>query len=88
MTGINQHALNIDLPADLPVIPSFRSLERRLNSWKFQNNHPLDMNDPQLMQRLWVLFYEMGLNDKEMIAFLILEGYTIGLCTFVIKFII
>jgi len=40
------------------------------------------------MQRLWVLFYEMGLNDKEMIGFMILEGYIIGLCTFVIEFII
>ena len=46
------------------------------------------MNDPQLMQRLWVLFYKMRLNDKEIIGFLILEGYTIGLRMFVIEFII
>ena len=54
-----------------------RSLERNLQSWQFHKSGPISLDDSQLIQRLWVLFYDMGLNDREMIRFVVKEGYPI-----------
>lgn len=64
--------------ADRLVLPSLRLLERSLHLWNFRKNERIGLDDSQLVQRLWVLFYDMGLNDKEIIRFLVIEGYTIS----------
>jgi len=56
-----------------------RSMERSLHSWGFHKAGQIRIHDSQLVQQLWVLFYDMGLNDKEIIRFLDQEGYTITL---------
>ena len=67
------------MPADRLALPSLRFLERSLHLWSFRKNERIGLEDSQLVQRLWVLFYDMGLNDKEIIRFLVMEGYTISL---------
>jgi len=76
---IKLHTLGLDSRTNQAVLPSRRTLERKLHSWKFQKNERLGIDDSQLVQRLWVLFYDMGLNDKEIIGFLGREGYTLSL---------
>jgi len=60
-------------------LPSLRSLERALHGWKFRKNERIGLEDEQLVQPLWVLFYDMGLNDTEIIRFLVFEGYNMSL---------
>jgi len=60
-------------------LPSLRSLERALHGWSFRKNERIGLEDKQLVQRLWVVFYDMGLNDKEIIRFLVLEAYNMSL---------
>jgi len=60
-------------------LPSLRSLERALHGWSFRKNERIGLEDEQLVQRLGVLFYDMGVNDKEIISFLVLEGYNMSL---------
>jgi len=50
-----------------------------MNYWGFRKSGRISINDAQHVQRLWVLFYDMGLNDKEIIRFLVKESYTISL---------
>ena len=57
---------------------SIRSLERRVHLWNFQKNGHHSLHNSQLVQRLWVLFYDMGLNDKEILRFLAKDGHEIG----------
>jgi len=69
------------VPRELPRSISIRSLERSLQAWNFFKRHQTcqNLNDGQLIQRLWVLFYDMGLTDRKMLGFLVQEGYTISL---------
>ena len=60
-------------------LPSLWSLERALHGWSCRKNERIGLEDEQLVQRLWVLFYDMRLNDKEIIRFLFLEGYNMSL---------
>jgi len=60
-------------------LPSLRSLERALHGRTFRKNERIGLEDDQLVQQLWVLFYDIGLNDKEIIRFLVLEGYNMSL---------
>jgi len=50
-----------------------------MNYWGFGKSGRISINDAQLVQRLWDLFYDIGFNDKEIIPFLVKEGYTISL---------
>lgn len=58
--------------------PSIRSLERRVQLWNFRKNGYHGLHNLQLVQRLWVLFYNMSLNDKEILRFLAKDGHEIG----------
>ena len=61
------------------VQPGLWSLERSLQAWNFCKKAPRTIDDSQLRQRLWILFYDMALNDQEMMGFVIEKGYTISL---------
>lgn len=55
---------------------SLRTLESQLCQWGFKKyNQP--HNNGQLCQRIYVLFYDLGLNDHEILLFLQCEKYNI-----------
>lgn len=58
--------------------PCTRTLQRALNEWGFKKyNKPLD-NTSELCHELWILFYDLGLNDGEIMRFLQRGGYMIN----------
>jgi len=79
----HQHLLEIS-NASLDTVPvpflpsSIRTLQRRFQEWDFIKYSQFQFY-PSLETRLWVLFYDMGLNDTEMIGFLHKEGYPISI---------
>ena len=79
----NINFLNGDLLKEQVGLPGLRSLERSLHLWNIKKNDRIGLDDIQLVQHLWVLFYDMGRNDKEIIRFLALEGKTMSLRMYV-----
>jgi len=61
------------------TLTSLSFLERSLSLWNFGKNEGIGLEDSQPVQQLWVPYYDMGLNDKEIICFLVMEGYTVSL---------
>jgi len=62
----------------IPLLPSLRTLQRRLQEWDFIKNNQCQFSST-LPTRLWVLFYEMGLNDSEILGFLHKEEHSISI---------
>lgn len=62
--------------------PSIRTLEYALHAWRYSkrqlDNETFGTED-DLQQRLWVLFYQYGLNDHEILRFLECDQYYISL---------
>lgn len=80
-----QHLINLSNTSTdtvlLPFLPpSVRTLQRRFQEWDFIKYNQFQFS-AALETRLWVLFYDMGLNDSEMLGFLHKEGYPISIKT-------
>lgn len=62
--------------------PSMRTLEYALHAWRYskrQFTNETFGTEEALQQRLWVLFYQYGLNDQEILKFLERDQYYISL---------
>jgi len=70
----------------LSYVPSLRTTQRLFQEWNFRKGSQLRhlSQDQQLCHRIWLLFYDLGLNDQEILRFLIKEQYTIDLRVYVL----
>lgn len=74
-----QLSANISQPAS--AYPSIRTLSRTFHQWNYCKRHipKIDSISRQAIQeRLWTLFYHLGLSDNEIMLFLQSEGYLIS----------
>lgn len=81
-TGTSQNADGIN------YFPSMRTLENALHRWGYFKRNPqqaiYDKGNDLVQQRLWVLFYQYGLNDQEILGFLNWDEYNISLSRLVL----
>ena len=70
----------------LSYVPSLRTTQQLFQEWNFRKGSQLGhlSQDQQLCHRIWLLFYDLGLNDQEILRFLIKEQYTIDLRVYVL----
>ena len=57
---------------------SKRTLESRLQSWDIQYQNRTLISDPLLHARIRVLFFQVGLEEKELLSVLQTEGYSLS----------
>ena len=62
-------------------MPSLRTTQPLFQEWNLRKvSQPGHLShDQQLCHRIWLLFYDIGLNDQEILPFLIKERYKIDL---------
>ena len=80
-------AIGENCPHDiLSYLPSLRTTQRLFKEWNFRKGSALAHlgQDQQLCQRIWLLFYDMGLNDQEILRFLNKENYEINMRMYVL----
>ena len=86
LTASSTYDLELSLDNDIQhaviLAPSLRTLQRQFHDWNF-SKHCRYKFDPVLGTRLWVLFYDMGLNDSEILRFLHKEGHQISIKMYV-----
>ena len=80
--GVGEHCQH-DI---LSYAPSLRMIQRLFHEWNFRKGSALAYlsQDQQLCQRIWLLFYDMGLNDQEILRFLNKESYGINMRMYVL----
>jgi len=64
-----------------PNYPSLSTLKRAITLWNFRK-YSQRFDRDYISGRLYVLFYEMNLNDSEIIRFLARDGVQVGLYTY------
>lgn len=74
---LQQHYFDI-LTSTQGTFPSMRSLQYQLQRWGFRKN-TLPLKNIQLCQRIYVLFYDLGLTDHEILLFLQRERYDLSI---------
>jgi len=76
LTSLSSSSSNSGI--SIPLLPSLRTLQRWFQKWDFIKYNQCQFSST-LPTRLWVLFYEMGLNDSEILGFLHKEGHSISI---------
>jgi hypothetical protein len=87
MIGLYQEGLTFDqiakhLHEAYAVHTTSRTIKRRFRNWKITRQMPTEVKE-EIKNRIQVLFFEVGLEDKDLLSALQNEGYNIGKYTLV-----
>jgi hypothetical protein len=69
--------LRIYLSEEYGIIATVRTIKRRLQEWGLRVRQVTEASD-ELKRRIQVLFFEVGLDDTDMLRVLLDEGFSIG----------
>jgi hypothetical protein len=87
MIGLYQEGLTFDqiakhLDEAYAVHTTSRTIKRRFRNWEITRQMPTEVKE-EIKNRIQVLFFEVGLEDKDLLSALQNEGYNIGKYTLV-----
>src|SRR5579871_6768919 len=80
--GLNAHQISEHLSNTYSVSISYRTLKRRFQDWGLNKRMPSHVAD-EVKARIQVLFFQVGLEDHDMLTVLRDEGFKIGKYTLV-----
>ena len=76
--GISFDQLSEYLFSEHQIQITARTIKRRFQTWGIRKRHPPTILSDELKKRIQVLFFEIGLDDKDMLHVLQQEGFQIG----------